>query len=563
MPPGLSETLTSSETVALEPKEHTGRTLILCFDGTSNCYDQKNTNAMRLFTCFEKGEPQQLVYYQTGVGTTTKSRLPTRFGTWFSKMIDQALAWHLRDNISRGYNFLQMNWRPGDKICIFGFSRGAYIARALAGMIQTVGLLPETVPEQVEFAYEIYRTLGRKFTMSHLSHDYKRDLSRHVTVDFLGVWDTVTSVGLLFPQTLPFSQTSGSFKVFRQAFALDERRMKYAPSPYALPVAEQTLENGSWKTTQGGIRLASPNFSHWDNFRHWHLGLLGFAVDILMTPTHLFIGWLPLALQGLRREMLLNLKTENNKRLIPAKSMVPQGRPPDVKEVWFAGGHGDVGGGNSKDVVKTRNPHPQPPTLGYMPALSNIPLRWMIRELYEADQRYNLNIRWRPVQLARYGIYLPPLPLTNDPPNNISSSSTLTIGNRVIEPYPSLETYPPQIVHYESTPDIDEARENDRRRAKFTRCLLYKSDVLIDLDYHEADLAAPMTDRIWMWEQIWKYDGMQEWENRFPSAKQAMEWIGHSSHIFASMVLWWFLEFWPYVKMVRSGGKFRWQTKFE
>ena len=74
----------------------------------------------------------------------------------------------------------------GDKICLFGFSRGAYTARALAGMLHKVGLLPSYNHQQVPFAYRMYtRTdqLGWRQSTA-----FKKAFSMDVDIDFIGVW---------------------------------------------------------------------------------------------------------------------------------------------------------------------------------------------------------------------------------------------------------------------------------------------------------------------------------------------------------------------------------------
>jgi uncharacterized protein (DUF2235 family) len=78
------------------------------------------------------------------------------------------------------------NYRPGDKISIFGFSRGAYTARALAGFLTKIGLLPRDCNEQVIFAWKLYkRTDNEGLT---LAKGFKRSFCRPVDIEFLGVW---------------------------------------------------------------------------------------------------------------------------------------------------------------------------------------------------------------------------------------------------------------------------------------------------------------------------------------------------------------------------------------
>lgn len=78
------------------------------------------------------------------------------------------------------------NWRAGDKISIFGFSRGAYIARALAGMLTKVGLLQRDNIEQIPFAYKMYTRTDKD--VKNEAKRFKKAFCREVTVDFLGVW---------------------------------------------------------------------------------------------------------------------------------------------------------------------------------------------------------------------------------------------------------------------------------------------------------------------------------------------------------------------------------------
>ena len=146
---------------------------------------------------------------------------------------------------------LFLNWEAhstqsdhaGDQICIFGFSRGAFTARALAGMLQKVGLLPPCNTEQLPFAYSMYARDDEEGLK--LSMQFKRTFSADVKIHFLGVWyvtrsicsvasvntlrrDTVQSVGLI-PKHLPFSGSNNAILHFRHALALDEHRVKFVP----------------------------------------------------------------------------------------------------------------------------------------------------------------------------------------------------------------------------------------------------------------------------------------------------------------------------------------------
>ncbi|KAF8330812.1 uncharacterized protein EI90DRAFT_3124026 [Cantharellus anzutake] len=534
-------------------KVHLGRTLIICFDGTANEYDDTNTNIVRLFSCLEKSHPKQLVYYQTGIGTYTTTRYSTSIGQWISKAIDQGIALHLEDHVCGGYRFLQSNWKQGDKICIFGFSRGAYTARALAGMLHAVGLLPPSMPEQVQFAYKLYKNLGRGNVVSgDPGRNYKRDFCRAVTVDFLGVWDTVASVGILVSRALPFSQSNSSVKVFRHALALDERRAKFIPSPWKLSGAKkQRKDGGGWETKQSAEDATAPDTGGIQTVIEWVSGLRALFVGIFFT---LFIEWWA---HGILDRLGLHGNHGPPTTLIPEEEY-----PPDVREVWFAGGHCDVGGGNAPDDKPWNEIDKQDPNEPrYSPSLANIPLRWMIREFYEADLKYNLNIRWRSIRLARYGIYLPPIIYTNNDDSDLNVALDDDPGNRNLRrtqnsaddrssalpisgstPSPpvggtadSSRLAPSEIVVKPTDADKEKLKKHPRR-ATFLRSKEFRSGVKYDLDFFDRDLKAESYDELWRWDNL-------------------------SFDTIAAMLLWWTLELMPFMRHVQNKHTFLWESK--
>ncbi|GAA5866392.1 hypothetical protein JCM8547_000763 [Rhodosporidiobolus lusitaniae] len=211
----------------------TGRRL----DGTNNTFGIKITNIPTFFSLVSEDPRSQLVYYQTGIGTalTTHEKMLNPHKIWHGivQVADMVFASSLGDHVMQGYEFLMNHYRPGDQIFLFGFSRGAFTARALVGMLEQVGLLPVGNKESIPLAYSIYKNsnqlskneLTDKLTMSQ---GFKRTFSREVRVHFVGVWDTVASVGGLWPRLLPFVQSAQYTHVFRHALALDERRGDYS-----------------------------------------------------------------------------------------------------------------------------------------------------------------------------------------------------------------------------------------------------------------------------------------------------------------------------------------------
>jgi len=220
-----SESETSTE---LPPIVIAGRTLVLCFDGTTEQYSGSDTNPVKFFALLKKDDfREQLCYYQSGVGTYLKPSMVSPFFEWAAKSLDSAFAIYLNDHVMDGYRFLMENYHSGDKICLFGFSRGSYTARALAGMLHKVGLLPRDNQEQIPFAFKIYQKTSADGIK--MAAGYKQTFCQTVEVDFLGVWETVSSVGIVMGRSLPFTSANSSVKTFRHAVSLDEHRVRLQP----------------------------------------------------------------------------------------------------------------------------------------------------------------------------------------------------------------------------------------------------------------------------------------------------------------------------------------------
>lgn len=219
-----------------------GKRLALFFDGTWDI-PESNTNVWRLALMLadrgEDGVPQ-LKFYDEGVGTR-----------WSDHLFGGAFGFGLSANIRAGYRWLMEHYDPGDQIFIFGFSRGAFTARSLAGIIARCGLLTPDAPLSFLQLYERYqrgdavRPIDRlRYLESRgdtsfefeerqlLSHSrYSRDL-----IQMVGVWDTVGSIGIpldgipgISSSTLHFHNTHLS-RIVRnsfQALALDEFRRSF------------------------------------------------------------------------------------------------------------------------------------------------------------------------------------------------------------------------------------------------------------------------------------------------------------------------------------------------
>ena len=158
-----------------------GRNLVVCLDGTGDKFDSDNSNIVRLVSCLKKDDPSQVSYYQSGIGTYDGGGLKNGF----SAAVDMAVGSGLGEHVKDAYRFLMQTYREGDRICVFGFSRGSYTARCLAGMLHKVGLLPAHNIAQVPFAYNFYKDDSAEGWK--MSTEFKKTFCIDASVYFVGV----------------------------------------------------------------------------------------------------------------------------------------------------------------------------------------------------------------------------------------------------------------------------------------------------------------------------------------------------------------------------------------
>ncbi|CAE6533605.1 unnamed protein product [Rhizoctonia solani] len=193
------------------------------------CY--QNTNVVKLYECLKKDHSQK-TYYSSGVGTFAKPSWD-----WVASLkegvisaVDLAVAKNLKNVILNAYRWLADTYQPGDQIFLFGFSRGAYQVRALAAMIECVGLIHAGNLQQIPFAWELYSTpTSDKQSYREKLAQFKSTFSHSVGIHFLGAWDTVSSVGIIRGKLLPLAMKNHHIEHFRHALALDECRVKFLP----------------------------------------------------------------------------------------------------------------------------------------------------------------------------------------------------------------------------------------------------------------------------------------------------------------------------------------------
>jgi len=197
------------------------RNIVVCLDGTNNKYAMINTNVVSLYALLDRTADDQLAYYQPGIGTMLPAAVWGKIRKWIVARLDLAIAWFLEDHVCAAYRFLMRYYVEGDRIYIFGFSRGAYEARVLAAMLFKTGLLGKGNEELIPFAWDIF---GRKYGDTTY-RGFRDTFGRAVKIHFLGLWDTVSSVGWAWnPKHFQFTADNPAVETVRHAVALDERR---------------------------------------------------------------------------------------------------------------------------------------------------------------------------------------------------------------------------------------------------------------------------------------------------------------------------------------------------
>jgi uncharacterized protein (DUF2235 family) len=187
------------------------RRLIICCDGSWHRLDSKYpTNVVKLAQAVKRRDGRhvsQVVYYGEGVGASNKSRISGILGLGLDRDIIEA------------YTFLSLNYEPGDEVFLFGFSRGAYTVRSLAGLIHCSGFVGRKHMRMIPKAFALYR--DRSFPpSSNKAIQFRATYGERIPIQVLGCWDTVGALG--FPVQIPGISVD---KLFNDRFAFHDTRV--------------------------------------------------------------------------------------------------------------------------------------------------------------------------------------------------------------------------------------------------------------------------------------------------------------------------------------------------
>lgn len=290
--------------------------IILCLDGTGNQVEENISNVLKLYRALKKNK-SQIVYYNQGVGTIGREDSWGRLKQWFlEKLVSMGLGIGLDKKVIEAYEFLARTYEDGDQIFLFGYSRGAHTARVLAGMLYVIGLLR---PEQINLsgaaltAYKKSEEENAEDFKVKTEEEYEGEGAnfrrvmkpRIVSVHFMGLWDTVSSV------------------------MVPNHRNFFIP-----PIVRETLPHTSYNPAVLMIRHAT-------------------------------------SIDEKRRFFRLD-RWPDGQKFKPNRFSTDEPPNQDHKQVWFAGYHGDVGGGNKR----------------LDSGLSQFPLIWMMDEAKKSGLKY-------------------------------------------------------------------------------------------------------------------------------------------------------------------------------
>ena len=324
------------------------KNIVVCSDGTGNSGGKRRgTNVWRIFNAVDRNREdcQQITYYDDGVGTHNV-RLLRLFGAAFGRGLSR--------NIREAYEFLSLNYEVGDKVFLFGFSRGAFTVRSLAGMICRCGLLERdavvraprrTRKHDVKRILRAYRSEASICPGASADEIRKAleidDLAlRSVKIHFVGVWDTVDAVGVPFDwlKRVPFD----------------------CLKKWVHPVRRRLFKRRLW---------AFHDLKPHPDICHAYQAL---ALDDERRTFHPLVWKVA---NSKPRDSAAPMNSKESDTSCPAGDGGKQKGEQIVRQVWFAGVHSNVGGGYPKD------------------SLSLVPLLWMMRRADECGLRF-LERQW-------------------------------------------------------------------------------------------------------------------------------------------------------------------------
>ncbi|GFF25841.1 uncharacterized protein YEL023C [Aspergillus udagawae] len=321
------------------------RQIVLCFDGTGNTFraDGTETNILKICRMLERTDEQSGIGTEITPGSLAAMTLKKSSRLGKSKTLSQALGKSFDQHVLGGYRFLMRHYRTGAEIYIFGFSRGAYTALFLANMLDCAGLLGPDNEEMIPFIWDAFskwkltrylKTGQRGQAFDFLLHCRETLCRPIVRARFVGLFDTVNSIA----DFEIHNDMSSSALMTRHAVSIDERRSKFEPVVLRPRNADKPRAVRHNRRTEDSSSPESPGeaSSSADDRAAAHV-------------TH-----------------VTEDEDDDDDDAIC-----------DVQEVWFPGGHADIGGGYQRAPTEKKY------------QLSHAPLVWMVQEASRCGLRFD------------------------------------------------------------------------------------------------------------------------------------------------------------------------------
>ncbi|KAL3493259.1 hypothetical protein BJX62DRAFT_249666 [Aspergillus germanicus] len=400
---------------------------VLCFDGTGNKFqgDSSDSNVLKIFRMLDRSDSnRQYHYYQPGIGTyvTSVSLSDNGFLQKLKKAYTKAKAAAIgstfADHVMGGYKFLMRYYCPGDQIYFFGFSRGAYVARFLAEMLDRIGLLETGNEELISFAWKTFAKWQQRTGRTKEEKTRKKQLEKHLAdfkdtfcqpvsqIRFLGLFDTVNSVprfenAWMRRSRFPYTART-SARVIRHAVSIDEHRAKFRQDLVSeVKPAKRSRHSGLRRRVRAHFADNPHLLHHADTLPESPMNLepeqekpkisdntcdskparngpardpqLDTDSDRLNMERHLALAGFPDPPHATNSVDSAICIQKSGGTAPDDGGNIPTEQ--DIEEVWFAGCHADIGGGWAIEQNEC--------------SLSYVPLLWMVHNAQLAGLRFD------------------------------------------------------------------------------------------------------------------------------------------------------------------------------
>lgn len=303
-----------------------GRRLVVCCDGTWNQPNKTYvTNVVKVarnvLQTIESGSSStqnnvsQVVYYDSGVGTAG----------FVDSLTGGGFGHGLELNIEQCYRFLIHNYQPGDKIYIFGFSRGAYTARSLVGLIRQCSILKKENAHLLQEGYDSYRSAEIKPSSPDSVKWRKKNSHTMPVIEFLGVWDTVGALGIPANRviSIPKYHIGTALRFLRDLPFIVGR--KVSGKSYSEPEPASAPELSMTRSSASSYLRGRHQFHDMELSKYVKTAYHALAIDE-------------------RRPIFTASIWSKPPDCVPGTY-----EPQEIKQAWFPGDHSDVGGGNKNE----------------------------------------------------------------------------------------------------------------------------------------------------------------------------------------------------------------------